>query len=255
MSWHDKVVLVTGAGSGIGRAVVRQAASRGAKVSIVDLAADRGEQTARELAEAGCEAIALQGDVGSEADAKRAVAATIDRFGRIDVLVNCAAVCPQVRLTELSLEQWNRVLASNLTSVFLFGREVVPHMLRTGGGSIVNVASVHALGTLEGYSAYAASKGGIVSLTRAMALDFAKQNVRVNAVLPGAVHTPMLEASVKTLDTPKEQIMESWNAAQPIGRVGDPDEIAAVILFAASDENSFMTGSVLVADGGMTAEL
>ena len=255
MSWHDKVVIVTGGGSGIGQAVCLQAARKGARVVVVNRTAHKGEHVAQQITDEGLEAIALQGDVSSEEDIRRVVAETMNRYGKIDVLVNNAAVCPQVRLTDLSLEQWNHVISSNLTSVFLFCKEVIPHMLKAGGGSIVNVSSVHALGTLEGYSAYAASKGGIVSLTRAIALDFAKQNIRVNTVLPGAVHTPMLESSIKNLDTPKEQIMNNWNESQPIGRVGTPDEIAAVVLFAASSENSFMTGATLVSDGGMTAEL
>lgn len=255
MSWKGKVVIVTGGGSGIGKAVCHQAASRGARVVIVNRTAQKGEDTAKEITNEGFDAIALQGDVSSEKDIQRIVLEIINRYGKIDVLINSAAVCPQVRLTELSLEQWNSVITNNLTSVFLFCREVIPHMLQAGGGNIVNVSSVHAQGTLEGYSAYAASKGGIVSLTRAIALDFAKQNIRVNTVLPGAVHTPMLESSIKNLDTPRDQIMQSWNEAQPIGRVGTPDEIAAVILFAASQENSFMTGATLVSDGGMTAEL
>ncbi|UKS28046.1 SDR family oxidoreductase [Paenibacillus sp. HWE-109] len=255
MSWHDKVVIVTGGGSGIGQAVCLQAARKGARVVVVNRTAEKGEHVAQLIIDEGFEAIALQGDVSSEADIQRVVAETISRYGKIDVLVNNAAVCPQVRLTELCLEQWNHVISSNLTSVFLFCKEVIPHMLQAGGGNIVNVSSVHALGTLEGYSAYAASKGGIVSLTRAISLDYAKQNIRVNSVLPGAVHTPMLEASIKNLDTPKEQIMNSWKESQPMGRVGTPDEIAEVILFAASQENSFMTGATLVSDGGMTAEL
>jgi glucose 1-dehydrogenase len=255
MSWNGKVMIVTGGGSGIGQAVCRQAASKGARVVVVNRTAQKGEDTAKGITNEGFDAIALQGDVSSEKDIQRIVAETISRYGKIDVLINSAAVCPQVRLTELSLEQWNNVITNNLTSVFLFCREVIPHMLQAGGGNIVNVSSVHALSTLEGYSAYAASKGGIVSLTRAIALDFAKQNIRVNTVLPGAVQTPMLESSIKNLDTPRDQIMQSWNEAQPIGRVGTPDEIAAVILFAASQENSFMTGATLVSDGGMTAEL
>jgi NAD(P)-dependent dehydrogenase (short-subunit alcohol dehydrogenase family) len=176
-------------------------------------------------------------------------------YGRIDVLINNAAICPQIRLTDLTLGQWNEVIANNLTSVFLFCREVIPAMLQGGGGTIVNVSSVHALATLGGYSAYAASKGGIVAMTRAIALDFAKQNIRVNTVLPGAVQTPMLESSVKQMDTPREEIMREWNEAQPIGRVGQPEEIASVVLFAASPDNSFMTGATLVADGGMTIDL
>jgi glucose 1-dehydrogenase len=255
MSWNGKVVIVTGGGSGIGQAVCRQAASKGASVVIVNRTAQKGEDAAEEIIKEGFDAIALQADVSSEKDIQRIVAEIISRYGKIDVLINNAAVCPQVRLTELSLEQWNNVITNNLTSVFLFCREVIPHMLQAGGGNIVNVSSVHALSTLDGYSAYAASKGGIVSLTRAIALDFAKQNIRVNTVLPGAVQTPMLESSIKNLDTPRDQIMQSWNEAQPIGRVGTPDEIAAVILFAASQENSFMTGTTLVSNGGMTAEL
>ncbi|MDG0792683.1 SDR family oxidoreductase [Cohnella ginsengisoli] len=128
-------------------------------------------------------------------------------------------------------------------------------MLEQGGGVIVNVSSVHALATLDGYSAYAASKAGIAGLTRAIALDFAKQNIRANTVLPGAVRTPMLESSVKNLDTPRDEIMKQWDESQPIGRVGQPEEIASVVMFAASPDNSFMTGATLVADGGMTVEL
>lgn len=255
MGWNGKVVIVTGGGSGIGQAVCRQAARKGARVVIVNRTAQKGEDAAKEITHEGFDAIAIQGDVSSEKDIQRIVVETLSRYGKIDVLINSAAVCPQVRLTELSLEQWNNVISNNLTSVFLFCREVIPHMLQAGGGNIVNVSSVHALSTFEGYSAYAASKGGIVSLTRAIALDYAKQNIRVNTVLPGAVQTPMLESSIKNLDTPRDQIMQSWNEAQPLGRVGTPDEIAAVILFAASQENSFMTGATLVSDGGMTAEL
>ncbi|WP_308637961.1 SDR family NAD(P)-dependent oxidoreductase [Paenibacillus silvisoli] len=254
-SWNGKVVIVTGGGSGIGRAVCHRFAREGAAVIAVDRHAESGEAVAAEIAEAGSMAAAMQADVSSEADVKRVVASTLEVYGRIDVLVNNAAVCPQMRITDMSLQGWNEVIANNLTSVFLFCREVLPVMAQNGGGAVVNVSSVHALATLDGYSAYAASKGGIVSLTRAVALDYAKQKIRVNAVLPGAVHTPMLERSIKSLDTPREEIMKQWNEAQPIGRVGEADEIASVVLFAASPDNSFMTGAVLVADGGMTIDL
>ncbi|AZN39640.1 SDR family NAD(P)-dependent oxidoreductase [Paenibacillus albus] len=253
--WKDKVVIVTGGGSGIGRAVCGRFAAEGASVIVVDRNADNAEAAAEEIAAAGFRAAAVEADVALEADVKQVVAETLERFGRIDVLVNNAAVCPQIRITEMSLQGWNDVITNNLTSVFLFCREVIPSMVQQGGGAIVNVSSVHALATLDGYSAYAASKGGIVSLTRAIALDFAKQNVRVNTVLPGAVHTPMLESSVKNLDTPREETMKTWNEAQPIGRVGQAEEIASVVLFAASPDNSFMTGASLVVDGGLTIDL
>lgn len=248
-------MIVTGGGGGIGRAVAHRFARAGAAVVVVNRTASKAEHVAAEIREAGFQATAMAADVSSEADVRRVVNDTLTQYGRINVMVNNAAVCPQIRLTDLSLTEWNNVITNNLTSVFLFCREVIPSMVQNGGGVIVNVSSVHALATLEGYSAYAASKGGIVALTRAIALDYAKQNIRVNTVLPGAVQTPMLESSVKSLDTPREEIMRQWNEAQPIGRVGQPDEIASVVMFAASPENSFMTGATLVADGGLTIDL
>ncbi|MBP1988431.1 SDR family NAD(P)-dependent oxidoreductase [Paenibacillus eucommiae] len=255
MSWEGKVIVVTGGGGGIGRAVSRRFAAAGASVVVVNRTAEKAERVAQEITEEGYQAVAMAADVSSEADVRRVIGDTLKLYGKIDVMVNNAAVCPQIRLTDLSLDKWNEVITNNLTSVFLFCREVIPSMVEAGGGVIVNVSSVHAVATLEGYSAYSASKGGIVSMTRAIALDYAKQNIRVNVVLPGAVQTPMLEASVKSLDTPREEIMQQWNESQPIGRVGQPDEIASVIMFAASPDNSFMTGATLVADGGLTIDL
>lgn len=255
MVWHNKVVVVTGGGSGIGQAVCRRFAAEGAKVAVIGRTLSKCENTAAEIAEAGGTAVAVQADVAVEEEVKRAIRSVLDRFGKIDVLVNNAAVCPQIKLTDMSFSQWNEVIGCNLGSIFLACREVIPHMLNAGGGAIVNLSSVHALATSEGYAAYAAAKGGIVSMTRAVALDYAKNNIRVNAVLPGAVHTPMLESSVKKLDDDKANIMQIWNDAQPIGRVGKAEEIASVVLFAASPDNSFMTGAVLVADGGMTIDL
>lgn len=255
MTWNQKVVAVTGGGSGIGRAVCMRFAAEGAKVAVIGRTISKCEETAERIAAAGGEAVAVRADVSSEADVKEAVAGIVNRYGRVDVLVNSAAICPQIKLTDMSFAQWNEVISANLGSIFLSCREVIPHMLQAGGGAIVNLSSVHALATSEGYSAYAATKGGIVSMTRAIALDYAKSNIRVNAVLPGAIHTPMLESSVKQLNDDKEKIMEIWNEAQPLGRVGRAEEIASVVLFAASPDNSFMTGAVLVADGGMTIDL
>ncbi len=255
MTWENKVVIVTGAGGGIGRSVAQRFASAGAAVVAVGRTHSKVQDVADEIANAGGRAVAMAADVSSEEDVTRVIGDTYRALGRIDVMVNNAAVCPQVRLTDMSLTEWTGVITNNLTSVFLFCRGVIPYMLEQGGGAIVNVSSVHALATLDGYSAYSASKAGIVGLTRAIALDYAKNNIRVNAVLPGAVRTPMLESSVKNLDTPRDEIMKQWDQSQPIGRVGQPEEIASVVLFAASPENSFMTGTTLVADGGMTAEL
>ena len=255
MSWDGKVVLITGGGGGIGRATALRFAAEGAHVVIVGLTLSKLEAVAAEIADKGGHAVAMAGDVSSEADVQRIIADTLQQFGRVDVMINNAAVCPQARITDLSLDEWNRVVTNNLTSVFLFCKEVIPVMETQKEGVIVNVSSVHALATLGGYSAYSASKAGIVGLTRAIALDCAKSNIRANTVLPGAVYTPMLASSVKSLDTPQEEIMKQWDESQPIGRVGQPEEIASVVMFAASPDNSFMTGSTLVADGGMTAEL
>ncbi|MFC5401377.1 SDR family NAD(P)-dependent oxidoreductase [Cohnella soli] len=255
MNWAGKVVIVTGGGGGIGQAVARRFAESGAQVVVVGRTLSKVEAVASQLTGEGLLAVAMAADVSSELDVTGVIRQTLELFGRIDVMVNNAAVCPQIRLTDMSLQEWNGVITNNLTSIFLFCRGVIPTMLQQGGGVIVNVSSVHALATLDGYSAYAASKAGIVGLTRAIALDYAKQNIRANTVLPGAVRTPMLESSVKNLDTPREEIMKQWDQSQPIGRVGQPEEIAAVVMFAASPDNSFMTGSTLVADGGMTAEL
>lgn len=253
--WNGKTVIVTGGGGGIGAAVCSRFAAAGANVAVVNRTLEKAEGVASKLREDGYTAIGIAADVSKEEDVKRVVRETVERFGTVNVMVNNAAVCPQILLTEMSLDQWNQVITNNLTSVFLFTREVIPHMLQAGGGAIVNVGSVHALATLGGYAAYSASKGGISAFTRAAALDYARHNIRVNAVLPGAVQTPMLESSVKSLDTPREEIMAQWNESQPIGRVGQPEEIAAAVMFAASPDNSFMTGASLVVDGGMTAEL
>lgn len=250
-----RIVLISGGGSGIGRAAARRFAREGARVAVVDIDRAKAEAAAGEIEAEGGAALALAGDAASEEDVRRMAVRCLDVLGAPDVLVNCAGICPQARLTDMTLEEWNRVLSTNLTSMFLTCRELVPHMERRGGGCIVNVASVHAVATLEGYAAYAASKGGVAAFTRALAVDYAKRGIRANAVLPGAIHTPMLEASVQSPDLPRHEIMNAWNRAQPLGRVGTAEEAAAVVVFAAHPDNSFMTGATLVADGGMTAEL
>jgi glucose 1-dehydrogenase len=254
MKWLDKAVLVTGGGSGIGRATCLRFGLEGARVAIVDRDIAKAKETLSLMKDHRGDSFLIGADVGAESEVQKAVGETMKQFGKIDVLVNNAGIHSQVRITELSLAEWNHVLATNLTSVFLFSKETIPHMLRAGGGAIVNVCSVHALATVSGYSAYAASKGGIAALTRAMALDVARDNIRVNAVLPGAIHTPMLEIGASA-QVPREQILKEWDEAQPFGRVGQPEEIATVILFAANSENSFMSGSCLVVDGGMTSAL
>lgn len=221
-------------------------------MAIVERDEEKGAETLAMMA--GDDSFVIKANVRDEQDLQASVQKTVERYGDIHVLVNNAGIHSQVRATELSLEEWNNVLTTNLTSVFLASKQAIPHMLRSGGGSIVNVSSVHALATVPGYSAYAASKGGIVALTRAMALDFARENIRINAVLPGAIHTPMLEIGASD-QIPREEVVKGWNNAQPFGRVGQPEEIASVVLFVASDENSFMSGSSLVVDGGMTSAL
>jgi NAD(P)-dependent dehydrogenase (short-subunit alcohol dehydrogenase family) len=248
MRFEGKTALVTGAGHGIGEATARRFAEEGANVVLVDLH-DRGQ----EVADALPSAVFVQGDVSDEADVQSAVDVAIERYGSLDVVVNNAAITLPKGYMETTPEEWDRVLAINLRSTYLYLRAATPH-LKAGRGSVVNVSSFHAGGTIENFSAYAAAKSGVIGITRSAALDLAPHGVRVNAVCPGIVDTAMWQAWLDEVDDAEAALAEVVKL-QPLGRIGRPEEIANAILFLGSDDASYITGTTLFADGGVTARL
>jgi meso-butanediol dehydrogenase/(S,S)-butanediol dehydrogenase/diacetyl reductase len=251
MRFQGKVILLTGAGVGIGRAAAVQFAQEGAKVAVNSLTPANGQETLRLLTAAGGEGIYVQGDVANGADARRIVAETLRAFGRIDVLVNNAGIVLPGRVDNTSEEDWDRTLAVNLTGAFLISKQVIPEMRKIGGGVIVHNASVVALKGVKDRAAYTASKGGLWALTKAMAADGLVDKIRVNCVCPGTTDTPSLARRIKAFADP-EQARADFIARQPMGRLGTEEEIAAAILFAASEEAAFLNGATIAIDGGMT---
>jgi NAD(P)-dependent dehydrogenase (short-subunit alcohol dehydrogenase family) len=242
--------LVTGGGSGIGRAISLLFASHGTAVVVVDLDEDAAERTASEIRAAEGNAVAVPGDV--VADSAAIVAATTKRFGGLHTLVNNAGVdLPTARgVLDTSDADWDLTMAVNVTGVFRMSREAIPVIRAAGGGTIVNVASVAALIGVRDEAAYAASKGAVVALTRQMAVDLAPE-IRVNALCPGMVGAPTRDRAAAYGPVELER-REAWARAQPLGRYGTHDEMAQAALFLASDASSFMTGAALVVDGGMS---
>jgi NAD(P)-dependent dehydrogenase (short-subunit alcohol dehydrogenase family) len=237
MRFSDKVCLVTGGGSGIGRATCLRLASEGGKVLVIDLKADKAADTVAEITRRGGEARAATADVSNSAQVRAAVKAAVDAWGRVDVVVNDAAMMTFKPIVELEEEDFDRVLAVNLRSVFLFCKYAVPHM--RPGGAVVNVSSVHAHETEATVAPYAASKGGMEAFTRAVALEWGPRKVRINCVAPGAVDTPMLWNN-PNVKSGREKVQ---------GAVGTPEDLAAAICFLASDEAKFINGTTLIADG------
>lgn len=249
MRLKGKVAIVTGGKSGIGLATARRFAGAGAKVVVADVRDANPE--VREMAKAG-EALLVQTDVTSEAQVNSLIEEALAAYGSVDVLVNNAGIELAKKVTETTEGEWDRLMAVNLKGVFLCSRAAIPVMQRQGGGVIVNVASELGLVGGSEIAAYCASKGGVVQLTKAMAVDHAGDGIRVNCVCPGPVATPLLEALIEAAAEPEEERRRIVEKTL-LKRLGRPEEIAKVILFLASDESSNMTGSVVVADGGWTA--
>jgi NAD(P)-dependent dehydrogenase (short-subunit alcohol dehydrogenase family) len=248
MSLVAKVAVVTGGARGIGAATAIALADAGARIVIGDLEAEAGRATADAV---GGEFV--RADISRAADAEALMNAAVDRFGGLDVLVNNAGVVLAKSALETSEEEWDRVLAINLKGAWLCARAAVPHMIRRGGGAIVNVASNAGLVGFPNAAAYCASKGGLAHLTKAMALDFAPFKVRVNAVCPGHTRTPMADSFVASQADPEAFLDDFVRLQHPLGRMAEPEEIAHCIRFLAGDDASFVTGAVLPADGGFTA--
>ena len=240
-----KVAIITGAGSGMGRAAALLFAKEGAKVVVADWVAGDGEETVRMVKEAGGEAIFVQTDVSKAEDVKKMVKTAVDTYGKLDVLFNNAGIA-ELEMTptpEIKEENWDKVIAINLKGVFLGMKYAIPEMLKSGGGSIINTASGAAVQPLPGIASYNASKGGVISLTRGTALEYARKNIRVNYINPGP--------TVSRLNP--QWVTEIWEKHSASGRLANPEEIAQAALFLASDESSHVTASGVTVDGGQTA--
>jgi glucose 1-dehydrogenase len=248
-----RVAIVTGAGQGIGAATARLFAGQGARVVIAEQRADTGASVAREIAEAGGEASFIATDVADPARVRAMVGHALERFGQIDILVNNAADGGvSAPFWEIDEEDWGRLLEINLTGVFLCAKYVTPFLLDRGG-AIVNIASVLGYATNPGLAAYTAAKAAVVGLTKVMALDLARRGVRVNAVAPGSVDTPMMWGGHPAEDLPR--VARAAAEAVPVGRIAAPEEIAGVALFLVSPAASLVTGATLVADGGLLGKI
>lgn len=248
-----KVALVTGAGLGLGRAAATMLAREGARVVATDVKEKEAALVVEEIVEAGGEALNLPHDVALEADWARVIETTLARFGRLDVLVNNAGVATMGDVEHASLDEWRKLMAINLDGVFLGAKHAVAAMKKSGGGSIINLSSIAGMVGLPGAAAYCASKGGVRNFTKAAALYCAPLGIRVNSIHPGYIWTPMVENFLAQQADPAAA-KAAAAAAHPLGHMGEPDDIAYGVLYLASDESKFVTGSELVIDGGYTAQ-
>ena len=246
MRLEGKAAVVTGAGQGIGAATARLFAAEGARLVLADLRSGPATGMVEEITSGGGDAVFVQADVTSDSDCKRMIDTAIERFGCLDILVNNAGIAGKGTVTEATEELWDRVMAVNLKSIFLASRHAVPHMERAGGGSIVCIASVAGMTGEKGQVAYNTSKHGVIGLVRCMAYDHAAAGIRVNAVCPGAIDTPLLSPLT-------EERLTRLEGLHMMRRLGRPEEIARAVLYLAGDESSFITGAAHVVDGGYTA--
>ena len=244
----DKVAVVSGGGSGIGRAIAETYAKEGAKVVITDINEDHGNQTVKAIQEAGGEAFFVKADSSSAEDNKRLVEEIVKKYGRLDVACNNAGMGgPATPTGEYEPESWDKVIALNLSGVFYACRYQIEQMTKNGGGSIVNIASIHGTVAAPNSVAYTASKHGVVGLTKNIAAEYGEKGIRCNAVGPGYIETPLLT------DHLNKDMMEAVARKSPMNRLGTSQEIADLVTFLSSDKSSFTTGSYIIADGGYTA--
>src|SRR4028118_551244 len=248
-SYRGKVAFVTGGASGIGRATALAFAREGAAVVVADISEQGNQETAHMIEELGGRALAVRCDVTRSEDVKAALDKTIEVFGHLDVAFNNAGSEQAITATaDLTEEEWDRIVSINLRSVFLCMKYEIPLMLKQGSGAIVNTSSGAGVKGFKGQAAYASAKHGVVGLTKAAALDYASQNIRINAVCPGIIDTPMMDRFSSGTSEGREQVISQ----EPIGRMGQPEEIANAVVWLCSDASSFAVGHALVVDGGQT---
>ncbi len=249
----NKVALITGAARGIGRGIALAFAREGAAVGVFDMDANACATVVAEIAERCGRALALPGNVTKSHDVEAAVAALSAMYGPVNVLVNNAAVMPTGRLHETSPEDFDRCVAVNLRGAYLCSRAVIPYMLAQRSGSIIHMASVTGVLGYPGLAAYSATKGALIALARAMSTDYARLGIRVNAVAPGTIDSPMLHDFIAAQSSP-DAYRKAYDDLHPVGRIGTIDEVANVFLFLASDESSFVTGASYAVDGGVSVK-
>ena len=255
-AFDNKVVIVTGGAYGIGKATALEFAREGAEVAIADVNEEVGKMTVAQVKELGPGGLLVIADVSNGAECERVVAATVEAFGGVDILFNNVGIQPADsyhNVEDTPEELWDRILDVNLKSYFLMSKYAIPETRKRGGGAIINTASVQGLQSMKGVPAYAASKGGILSLTRQMALDYAEDNIRVLAVCPGTIDTQMVRSAAAMAPGDPDETIRKWGLDHPLGRTGDATEVANVVLFLASEKASFMTGEYVNVDGGYMA--
>jgi NAD(P)-dependent dehydrogenase (short-subunit alcohol dehydrogenase family) len=255
--FSGRVALVAGGSLGIGRAVAERLARGGASVVLAARREDAVAEAAQAIAGANGEATGISADVSTTQGARALVQTAVDRYGGVDILVNSQGIQRYGKAEETEEPLWDEVLTVNLKSMYLTAHYAIPEMRKRGGGAIVNVSSVQGLATQTSVAAYSTSKAAIIGLTRTLAVDYAKENIRANVVLPGSIDTPMLReaADLWRGDLSVDEMIANWGSMYPLGRVGRPDEVAEVIAFLASDRASYITGAEFKVDGGMMAAL